>query len=35
MNLQAWQFIVIDDKDILIETIKSIPYAEMLRQSAG
>ena len=35
MNLQAWQFIVIDDKDILIETIKSIPYAEMLRQSAA
>ncbi len=35
MNLQAWQFIVIDNKDALIETIKSIPYAEMLRQSAG
>jgi nitroreductase len=35
MNLQAWQFIVIDDKEILIDTIKSIPYAEMLRQSAA
>jgi len=35
MNLQAWQFIVIDDKGILVETIKSIPYAEMLRQSAA
>jgi nitroreductase len=35
MNLQAWQFIVIDDKQILAETIKSIPYAEMLRQSAA
>ena len=35
MNLQAWQFIVIDDKDVLIETIKSIPYAEMLKQSAA
>ena len=34
MNLQAWQFIVIDDKDVLIETMKSIPYAEMLKQSA-
>ena len=34
MNLQAWKFIVIDDKEILIDTIKSIPYAEMLRQSA-
>jgi len=35
MNLQAWQFIVINDKDVLIETIKTIPYAEMLRQSAA
>lgn len=35
MNLQGWQFIVIDNKDVLIETIKSIPYAEMLRQSAA
>lgn len=35
MNLQAWQFILIDDKNILIETIKSIPYAEMLKQSAA
>ncbi len=35
MNLQAWQFIVIDDRQMLVETIKSIPYAEMLRQSAA
>jgi nitroreductase len=35
MNLQAWHFIVIEDRDVLIETIKSIPYAEMLRQSAA
>jgi nitroreductase len=35
INLQAWHFIVIDDKAILIETIKSISYAEMLRQSAA
>jgi len=35
MNLQAWRFIVIDDKEILVDTIKSIPYAEMLRQSAA
>lgn len=35
MNLQAWQFILIDDKSILIETVKSIPYAEMLKQSAA
>ena len=35
MNLQAWHFVVIDDRDILIETIKSIPYAEMLKQSTA
>lgn len=35
MNLQPWQFIVFDEKQILAETIKSIPYAEMLRQSAA
>jgi nitroreductase len=35
MNLQAWHFIVIDDRDILIETIKSISYAEMLKQSSA
>jgi nitroreductase len=35
MNLQAWHFVVIDDRDVLIETIKSIPYAEMLKQSVA
>ncbi|MBE0539139.1 MAG: nitroreductase family protein [Ignavibacterium sp.] len=35
MNLQPWQFIVIDDKFVLTETITSIPYAEMLKQSAA
>lgn len=35
MNLQAWQFIVIDNKEVLIESIKSIPYAEMLKESAN
>jgi len=35
MNLQAWQFIVINEKEVLIETIKSIPYAELLSQSAA
>lgn len=35
MNLQPWQFIVIDDKEILTNTIKSIHYAEMLNQSAA
>ena len=35
MNLQPWHFIVIDNKEILIDTIKSIHYAEMLKQSAA
>lgn len=35
MNLQAWQFIVIDNKDVLLETIKSIHYAEMLKNAAA
>jgi nitroreductase len=35
MNMQAWHFIVIDDRDVLIETIKSIPYAEMLNLSSA
>jgi nitroreductase len=33
MNLQAWHFIVIDDKQVLIDTIGSIHYAEMLKQT--
>lgn len=33
MNLQAWHFIVIDNKDILANTIQSIPHAELLRQT--
>lgn len=33
MNLQAWHFIVIDDKNILTDTIKSIPHAELLKQT--
>lgn len=35
MNLQPWQFIVIDQKELLAETVKSISYAEMLKQSAA
>ena len=35
MNLQAWQFLIIDDREILTDTIKSIHYAEMLKQSAA
>lgn len=33
MNLQAWHFIVIDDQSVLVETIKSIPHAELLKQT--
>lgn len=33
MNLQGWHFVVIDDKQVLIETISSIHYAEMLKQT--
>lgn len=33
MNLQAWEFIVIDSKEILIQTVKSIPHAELLKQT--
>lgn len=33
MNLQAWHFIVIDDTHILNEIIKSIPHAELLKQT--
>lgn len=35
MNSQAWHFIVIDSKEVLLNTLKSIPYAEMLKQSAA
>lgn len=35
MNLQAWQFIVIDEKDTLAKTISSVPHAEMLKQSVS
>jgi nitroreductase len=33
MNLQAWHYVVIDDKNVLNETIKSIPHAELLIQT--
>lgn len=33
MNLQAWHFIVIDSKEILTQTIKSITHAELLKQA--
>lgn len=35
MNTQAWHFIVIDNKAVLLDTLKSIPYAEMLKQGAS
>ncbi len=33
MNLQAWHYVVIDNKMVLSETIKSIPHAELLNQT--
>jgi nitroreductase len=33
MNTQAWQFVVIDDKKILMDILKIIPHAEMLKQT--
>ncbi|HSL90338.1 MAG TPA: nitroreductase family protein [Ignavibacteriaceae bacterium] len=33
MNLQAWHYVIIDDKNVLNETIKSIPHAELLIQT--
>jgi nitroreductase len=33
MNFQAWHYVVIDDKNVLNETIKSIPHAELLIQT--
>lgn len=33
MNLQAWHYVVIDDNKIMEETIKSIPHAELLKQT--
>lgn len=33
MNLQGWHYVVIDDKVMMEETIKSIPHAELLRQT--
>lgn len=35
MNLQPWQFLVIDRKDVLTEIVQSIPYAELLRQTSS
>lgn len=35
MNTQAWHFIVIVDKSVLLNTLESIPYAEMLKQSTA
>lgn len=35
MNLQPWHFIVIDTEEVLLETIKSVPHAEMIKQSGS
>lgn len=33
MNTQAWQFVVIDDKKVLLKIFEIIPHAEMLKQT--
>lgn len=33
MNLQPWQYVVINDRNVLNETLKSIPHAELLKQT--
>lgn len=35
MNLQPWHFIVINSEELIAETIKSVPHAEMLKQSGN
>ena len=34
-NNQPWQYVVIDKKEILVQILKIIPHAEMLKQSAA
>lgn len=33
MNLQPWHFIVINSENVIAETVKSVPHAEMIKQS--
>lgn len=35
MNLQPWHFIVINNENVIEETVKSIPHAEMIKQSGN
>jgi nitroreductase len=35
MNLQPWHFVVINSERVLNETVKSIPHAEMIKQSGN
>lgn len=35
MNLQPWHFIVINNENVLEETVKSISHAEMIKQSGN
>ncbi len=34
MNTQAWQFVVVDDKQVIMDIFKIIPHQEMLKQTA-
>lgn len=35
MNLQPWHFIVINSLNVINETVKSVPHAEMIKQSGA
>lgn len=35
MNLQPWHFIVINSEEVIQETVKSVPHAEMIKQSGN
>jgi nitroreductase len=35
MNTQTWQFVVIDDKQVIMDIFKIIPHQEMLKETAA
>ena len=35
MNLQAWHFVVVNNKQVMVDILKAIPHAEMLQQAVA
>ncbi|GMU94864.1 MULTISPECIES: nitroreductase family protein [Ignavibacterium] len=35
MNLKPWHFIVINSEEVIKQTVKSVPHAEMIKQSGN